>query len=1320
MPVRLVAHVEAEGASRVSVPGAWLLADVTGFTPLANRLGVRFGAAGAERLSRTLNGLFGRLLPIVRDEGGEVSKFAGDAMLVWFPTSGGRDLAEAARAAARCAGAMLDVLAVMEPVEGETPSLRVAIAAADAHAIPVGGHRDAWDLALVGPAIGQLGDVWPASRRGTAVVAPSAEGLLPDLVRREHGSAWLDLGAVQAAREAETTPAKAPSVPPSDVRRWLPSPLRTRLDSRLDDWLAELRVVTPVFVTFPDLDVLRVDAALLARVVRVAQEELDAHHGQLLEVATDDKGLYLTAGFGLPGAVVERPSEYAVVCALRVHARLAAEGVRARVGVTTGRFFIGPVGDAFRREIALLGPAMNLAARFAFRGDDGVLVDEPTRTLAARAAVFADLPPKRLKGFDAPVPVWRAVEARSARLGEAGSLAGRRVELDELDALLAGHARGEAVACTLEGPAGIGKSRLVAHVVADAQTRGALVLHALGDAAAADRPWHAWEPAFETLLGVSRRDPRERRVAALRAALSEVPHGEERAPLLAPALGVELPDTAETERLVGNARARSAAALFAALAARRAGADGAVLVVDDAQWLDEASADALAPLREALAPAFVLAAIRTGDTAPAAALDALVASPGTRRIAVRGLDVDAAAELIAATAGVASCPPALAAWVCERARGNPFFMGELATALGAQGLVRVEGGAVAEVDFTALDRVAPTMTVETLVGRRVDALTPDAQLALKAASALGMQFTAGDLGAVHPSGPEAVAGALRELRAASLCEPVEGDGWTFGHRITCDVAYSLMLDEQRTRLHGSIARHLQASGDDDPAALAWHWERAGDVAQALRWLDASCRKADRAGALAEAHAAAARAVALLESPDAPPHRPVERARWWRWMAEIDAGRGRYPDVIAAGGRAVAALGHPLPVSSGAWRERLARGVLTQVLQRLRPPATRDDREAAEEALALNRAAEGFYFTQSDRLVALACFLDAVNLSERAGVMGQTTNAWGVMSVALTGLGAERAGRFYLDRAMRNAEAGGDGRELGYAYFHAASVASVRHDWDAAARLFEVSAEWCMRSGSNFMLNNTWSAAGVDAFHRGRVGEALALAERLGALPTFEKTERGRNIEASLRAAVALLRGDDATAASFAERARDALRRVEDTTWTRAAGIHARALLGLGRVADARDEVSRILPDLAGSRPVDLRRLEAYASPAEVVTALRCEDPADPSLGALHATADATLARFARTFRIGEARLHLLRGADALGHGRRDAARRHLVRAVRAADASGMETEGSRARRMLGALGAAGDDDARRAERWMRREGVRADLDAAFLRRARRS
>ncbi len=123
MPVRLVAHVEAEGASRVSVPGAWLLADVTGFTPLANRLGVRFGAAGAERLSRTLNGLFGRLLPIVRDEGGEVSKFAGDAMLVWFPTSGGRDLAEAARAAARCAGAMLDVLAVMEPVEGETPSL---------------------------------------------------------------------------------------------------------------------------------------------------------------------------------------------------------------------------------------------------------------------------------------------------------------------------------------------------------------------------------------------------------------------------------------------------------------------------------------------------------------------------------------------------------------------------------------------------------------------------------------------------------------------------------------------------------------------------------------------------------------------------------------------------------------------------------------------------------------------------------------------------------------------------------------------------------------------------------------------------------------------------------------------------------------------------------------------------------------------------------------------------------------------------------------------------------------------------------------------
>src|SRR5215472_9961305 len=64
-------------------PAAVLFTDISGFTPLTERLAAR-GAAGAEQLTGLLNTYFGRLIDIVTAHGGDVVKFAGDALLaVW-------------------------------------------------------------------------------------------------------------------------------------------------------------------------------------------------------------------------------------------------------------------------------------------------------------------------------------------------------------------------------------------------------------------------------------------------------------------------------------------------------------------------------------------------------------------------------------------------------------------------------------------------------------------------------------------------------------------------------------------------------------------------------------------------------------------------------------------------------------------------------------------------------------------------------------------------------------------------------------------------------------------------------------------------------------------------------------------------------------------------------------------------------------------------------------------------------------------------------------------------------------------------------------
>src|SRR6185295_5845330 len=65
-------------------PAVVLFADISGFTALTERLGEK-DPVGVETLARILNEYFGRLIDIIHDYGGDVVKFAGDAVIAIWP-----------------------------------------------------------------------------------------------------------------------------------------------------------------------------------------------------------------------------------------------------------------------------------------------------------------------------------------------------------------------------------------------------------------------------------------------------------------------------------------------------------------------------------------------------------------------------------------------------------------------------------------------------------------------------------------------------------------------------------------------------------------------------------------------------------------------------------------------------------------------------------------------------------------------------------------------------------------------------------------------------------------------------------------------------------------------------------------------------------------------------------------------------------------------------------------------------------------------------------------------------------------------------------
>jgi class 3 adenylate cyclase len=148
----------------------------------------------------------------------------------------------------------------------------------------------------------------------------------------------------------------------------------------------------------------------------------------------------------------------------------ANEPLAARVGIATGLVMVGElIGEGAAQERAVVGETPNLAARLQALAAPGTLViSQATRRLVGGLFELADLGPRRLKGFAAPLAAWRVEgEGRAEGRFEAlhgqhlTPLVGREHELGILLERWAWARDGDGQVVLLSGEPGIGKSRMI-------------------------------------------------------------------------------------------------------------------------------------------------------------------------------------------------------------------------------------------------------------------------------------------------------------------------------------------------------------------------------------------------------------------------------------------------------------------------------------------------------------------------------------------------------------------------------------------------------------------------------------------------------------------------------------------------------------------------------------------------------------------------------------------------------------------------------------------------------------------------------------------
>lgn len=1040
--LRCLEHGAPDGATSDPSEGALLFVDISGFTGLTERFAER-GAEGAEALTCALNDLFGRLIARVADHGGDVLKFAGDAVLAVF-TTGPAGLGEAVRRAEHAAEALLADLAGFEGAPGLPLSLRVSIGAGDLHVAHLGGVRDRWEYVASGPALTQAAQLQARVPPGAVALSSEARAAREDALDPD----------IPAPVPAPARQVSQPEAVADALRRYVPGAIRARLDAGQRGWLAELRRVTVVFARMEGFEeLLSRDLGAAQGVINAAQEALYRFEGSLNKVLVDDKGATLLAAFGLPPLAHADDPRRALAAAELLHDRLAGLGIGCTVGLSTGLTFCGIVGGETRREYTVMGHTVNLAARLMGAAGDGVWCDEATLRAGAGREAPGPSVTLKLKGLG-EVHAFRArsvvrgpdsrgvAATREASPSEVGAAPDapegaprRRGQRDTLRAQVDGLTRGVGGVVLVSGEAGLGKSRLTGALRAEAASQGVRVVAGAADAVDRATPYHVWGAALAQLIGEVEEEPQAPRQERLFHRLG--PRRAALAPLLNGMLALGLPETPLTAGMSGAVRASNIHTLVAELLAEEVARGPLLVVLEDVHWADSASWALAAHVVAHVRPLLLVMTARPleGDLPQEASR--LLSLPGLVHLQLSPWERADVEALARQRLGVADVPRALVDLLLERAEGNPFFTDELLRVLGEEGLVvRVGERCVLAPAVGDLRGVAVPDTLQGLITSRIDRLTPSQQLALKVASVIGRVFSHRTLADIHPV-PEdrphllGLLEALGRLDLTPLLGREPDPTYTFKHIITQEVAYNLMLFAQRRLLHRAVAEWYEARGTDlGPwyAALAHHWAAAEEPARALTYLDRAGAQALACGAYREAVGfltEAERTAAAMEAAGRGASEGRAAARRGRQLGEALCGLGRLEESRRAFQRALVALGLTLPASMPGVVVYLLGQMAIQALHRLAPGRLarrpeRDPERLLEGAHVFGKLTETYYVdNQKERT--LLCVLSGLNLAERYGPCAEIARSCANSAVASGSVGAHRLAEVYARRAWEAAQ-----------------------------------------------------------------------------------------------------------------------------------------------------------------------------------------------------------------------------------------------------------------------------------------------------------
>jgi len=840
--------------------GSVLFADVSGFTPMSEALST-LGVEGAEILTDILNRYFQEMIAIIHRYGGQVMKFGGDAILCFFP--GENSLHRTLYAAQLMQEVMPKFQSIRTSVKRFTLRMKIGIAEGDVLLAGVGDPGIRCDYVFAGTPVDLTSDAEHHAEAGDIVLASQTKPAIPGLqVSRIEGAYYLIRHIPECdPMKQERIIARDKDTKTSLIQSYLISEVFELVSRGYHSHVGALLSIVPVFLQFKGFSYSKkgFHLEMFDDFFRTVMEITHRYEGRLNRISMGDKGSTFFILFGAPKAL-ERKEELASQWALDVKKMIADRfsHVSFSVGMNSGRVFAGIVGGAHRWEYTVMGDAVNFSARIMQGAKQWQLCASQTfYEHASSNYEFRELGFRTFKGKKDPLLTYfiqgKCLENNEWSGDKKYHLVGREKVFQFLEQKSINVEKGKPSMVLLQGPAGIGKSFLIRHLMNRLSTCEWRIITTRGEITAQTRSYKPWKDLIRQIVpdGINGIQSCESYLSAINSELTES------ASLLSEFLEYTVSDVS-TSNLDPRTRKKRLHHLISRILLDVIKEKPGLVIFENMHWWDASSMELLEDFLSHLRVhrIFIVGIARDDWDAYT-----IRSRPIVECVNLEALHHNAIKDLIGE---ILKFEPHedLLSFVKDRTKGNPLYIENLLTYLSKEKklekrldrwfLKRGEEGTV-------------SLSGSGIILAQISQLPLEERILLQFASCIGNTFSLDILSCAKQISQNDK--RIEGLKRKGILEDLGAGSLQFTHNIIQETIYSTLPKKIRSRYHFLIAKAIESINSKDLETyfpnLSNHYYLAGKQKEAREYAICAAEHMVAHYAYPEAHLYFSRAFSLL-------------------------------------------------------------------------------------------------------------------------------------------------------------------------------------------------------------------------------------------------------------------------------------------------------------------------------------------------------------------------------------------------------------------------------------------------------------------------